>query len=113
MALSNLMRRVTSLSSVSSLSNSLLLPRVEVSLVRTYINNFFNEKTAIKPVRGWMHQNRPRGPGNKHKKMRLTIRSYSEHKRQNCYSYEARMRTEGGRKIIMRRILMGRDHLSG
>ena len=116
MSLVNLMRSMTMSSPITSLANRLLVPRVEVtntSSVRSYIGNFFNEKTAIKPKLGWMHQNRPKGPGNKHKKMRLTIRNYSELKRQKSYSYEARMKTEGGRRIIMRRILMNRDHLSG
>ena len=116
MSLVNLMRNMTISSPFTSFVSRLLIPKVEVtntSSVRSYIGNFFNDKTAIKPKLGWMHQNRPKGPGNKHKKMRLTIRNYSELKRQKCFSYEARMNTEGGRKLIMRRILMGRDHLSG
>ena len=115
MALANLMRKVSLTSSISSSSS--LLPTsfasVNISPVRTYLSNFFNDKTAIKPRFGWMHQNRGLPPGNRHKKLRLHIMNYSEIKRQRKASYEARMKTEGGRKIIMRRMLMGKDHMSG
>ena len=80
---------------------------------RNYMKNFFNAETKVKPVRGWMHQDREKGPGNKHKKLRINLLRYSEIKRQRKSSYEARMQTEGGRKIIMRRILRMKDHLSG
>jgi len=120
MALVNLMRKVSMtpcLSSLSPFASHLLAQPLTASndLVptRNYIKNFFNEKTSIKPHLGWMHQNRGVGPGNRTKKLRLTIPSYSEIHRQRRYSYEARMKTEGGRRTIMRRILMGRDHLSG
>ena len=117
MALANLMRKVSLTSSMSSMSTSSLLPAsfasVNVFPVRTYLSNFFNDKTAIKPRFGWMHQNRGLPPGNRTKKLRLHHMTYSEIKRQRKASYEARMKTEGGRKIIMRRILMGKDHMSG
>ena len=120
MALVNLMRKVSMtpcLSSLSPFASHLLAQPLTASndLVptRNYIKNFFNEKTSIKPHLGWMHQNRGVGPGNRTKKLRLTIPSYSEIHRQRRYSYEARMKTDGGRRTIMRRILMGRDHLSG
>ena len=80
---------------------------------RNYMKNFFNKETKMKAVRGWMHQDREKGPGNRHKKLIINIRRYSEIKRQRTASYEARMQTEGGRKIIMRRILRMKDHLSG
>ena len=80
---------------------------------RTYIKNFFNPETKVKPVRGWMHQKKEMHEGNRHKKLIINIRRYSEIKRQRSCSYEARMQTEGGRKFIMRRILRMKDHLSG
>ena len=117
MALVNLMRKVSVTSSLSPFASQLLCQSMTASndLVpsRNYIKNFFNEKTAIKPHRGWMHENRGVGPGNRTKKLQIKIPHYSEIHRQRRYSYEARMKTEGGRKTIMRRILMGRDHLSG
>ena len=111
MALANLMSKVSLSSSMSSMSAS--FASVNVFPVRTYLSNFFNDKTAIKPRFGWMHQNRGLPPGNRTKKLRLHHMTYSEIKRQRKASYEARMKTEGGRKIIMRRILMGKDHMSG
>ena len=86
---------------------------VMLGQTRNYMKNFFNPDTRVKPVRGWMHQDREKGPGNRHKKMIINLRRYSEIKRQRHSSYEARMKTEGGRKIIMRRILRMKDHLSG
>jgi len=86
---------------------------VLLAQTRNYIKNFFNAETKVKPVRGWMHQNKEKQAGNKHKKLIINIRRYSEIKRQRTASYEARMQTEGGRKIIMRRILRMKDHLSG
>ena len=116
MALVSLMTKVSAtvpIKSISSLSQPSSFAAINTVPVRNYIKNFFNEKTAIKPVLGWMHQNREKGAGNKTKKLRLNLMRYSEIKRQRTSSYEARMKTEGGRKIIMRRILMDRDHLSG
>ena len=117
MALVNLMKKVSFTCTISSLASSSLLPAsfasINVAPVRTYLANFFNDKTAIKPRFGWMHQNRGLPPGNKVKKMRLYDMKYSEIKRQRKISYEARMKTEGGRKIIMKKILMGKDHMDG
>ena len=116
MALVNLMRKVSLPPTLLSMESPLLtasVAAINIVPVRSYMKNFFNDKTAIKPARGWMHQDREMGPGNRIKRLRLAIKSYSEIKRQRKFSYEARMKTEGGRRIIMRRILMGRDHLSG
>ena len=88
-------------------------PSLLLGQTRNYMNNFFNPDTKIKPVRGWMHQKKEKQAGNRHKKLIINIRRYSEIQRQRTSSYEARMKTEGGRKIIMRRILRMKDHLSG
>ena len=88
-------------------------PSLLIGQSRNYIKNFFNPDTKIKPVRGWMHQIKEKQAGNRHKKMIIHLRRYSEIQRQRTASYEARMQTVGGRKIIMRRILRMKDHLSG
>jgi len=79
--------------------------------LRSYMKNFQNENNNIKPVLGWMHQNRVRQAYGSNAKNRQSLKTYSEVKRWS-YGYESRMKTEGGRKIIMRRILRGKDHLS-
>ena len=80
MALVNLMNKV-SLSHSTYLSNPLIFKNL-LQPVRNYMKNFFNEETKIKPVRGWMHQNREIGAGNRTKKLQLSIMRYSEIKRQ-------------------------------
>ena len=87
-------------------------PVLNFSPLRTYMDNFNNERTHIKPVLGWMHQNRARQAYRTGKGRREYIPSYSEVKRVRSYGWERRMSTEGGRKQIMRRILRGRDHLA-
>ena len=100
---------------------------------RSYINNFFNEKTKINLqkvrwylatllvlllvtmlLQGWYGENRVRQGyrQNKTKRMQLHLMKYSEVHRVRSYGWEARMKTEGGRKMIMRKILRGEDHLA-
>jgi len=81
---------------------------------RSYINNFFNEKTKINLQKGWYGENRVRQGyrQNKTKRMQLHLMKYSEVHRVRSYGWEARMKTEGGRKMIMRKILRGEDHLA-
>eukprot|EP00092_Neocalanus_flemingeri_P031927 GFUD01034686.1.p1 GENE.GFUD01034686.1~~GFUD01034686.1.p1 ORF type:complete len:123 (+),score=26.42 GFUD01034686.1:55-423(+) len=87
-------------------------PLLYLTPLRTYMDNFNNERTHIKPVLGWMHENRVRQGYRSAKSRREYIASYSEAKRIRSFGWEKRMSTEGGRKIIMRRILRGKDHLA-
>ena len=78
------------------------------SCSRSYMENFQNPKTGVRPIRGWMHQNKALYPeGSK----RNYLMNYSEIKRLKKWGYESRMSTEGGRKMIMRRILRNKDVL--
>jgi len=80
--------------------------------VRTYLKNFYEQGTSLKPPAGWMHRNR------RHFQHRNvdTRRNYfpvpSEVKRIRKFGWNARMATWSGRKIIMNRIIKNRDVLT-
>ena len=106
----------TLISKSPMLSSSLVPARAVLNCtpLRTYMDNFHNKNTNIKPHIGWMHQDRARQAyrTDKANKRREYIRTYSEVKRIRTYGYEKRMSTEGGRKMLMRRILRGKDDLA-
>eukprot|EP00090_Calanus_glacialis_P028216 TRINITY_DN45391_c0_g1_i1.p1 TRINITY_DN45391_c0_g1~~TRINITY_DN45391_c0_g1_i1.p1 ORF type:complete len:141 (-),score=42.43 TRINITY_DN45391_c0_g1_i1:56-433(-) len=89
-----------------------MAPILTSSPLRTYMKNFDNENNNIPPVHGWMHQNRARQGYRTGKGRREYIATYSDAKRVRTYGWEKRMSTEGGRKMLMRRILRGKDHLA-
>jgi ribosomal protein L34 len=124
MSLMTLVRRVTMIPSTPALPQVLGLasspltsvlkvtPILTSSPLRTYMKNFNNENNNIGPVFGWMHQNRARQGYRTGKGRREYIATYSDAKRVRTYGWEKRMSSEGGRKMIMRRILRAKDHLA-
>lgn len=90
------------------------LPQVACQLqpVRTYIKNFYEEGTAVKPAAGWMHK---QGGHFEHRwpdKRRINFKLPNEARRIRLKSYETLMKTTGGREILMKRILYGKDVIS-
>ena len=123
MSLMCLVRRITLPSFTPGLSlvasspiNSVLkfAPAVNFTPLRTYMDNFNNKNTAIKAPTGWMHKDRAREGyrTDKTRSRREYYQHYSEVKRVRTYGYEKRMSTEGGRKMLMRRMLRGKDDLA-
>nr|ALS04546.1 mitochondrial putative 39S ribosomal protein L34 [Acartia pacifica] len=80
--------------------------------VRTYLKNFHNEKTAVRPPAGWMCKNFG-VLGHRKKDLREHVfKVPSEPKRYRKMSWDYRMKTEGGRRLLMRNILEGKRVLA-
>jgi len=114
MALINMVKKMSFLPSALNTPLLNIQPVLSTAPLRTYIKNFDNEETAIKPPVGWMHQNRSKQGYRTYKSRRAhgPDEFYSEVKRVRVYGYDKLMSTEGGRKRIMKKILLGEDCLS-
>jgi len=89
-------------------------PSFDCTPLRTFMDNFHNKNNNIKPHIGWMHEGRLRQAyrADNYNRRRQYDKTYSEVKRVRKLGWEHRMSTEGGRKMIMRRILRGKDDLA-
>jgi len=112
MALITIVKKMSFLPTAFSTHLLNIQPVVAMTPLRTYIKNFDNDKTAILPTLGWMHQNRARQGYRTKKSKREYFPTYSEAKRVRAFGYDKKMSTEGGRKMIMKRILMNEAYLS-
>lgn len=80
---------------------------------RSYMKNFEEENTGHRPVSGWRNQNRRHFQGRLYYVNRMTFDRHSEVKQRRKTGYEHRMASEGGRRVILRKILRGKDVLGG
>jgi len=116
MAFARVMAVPKLISTSSALSSSIVPARAILNYtpLRNFMDNFHNKNNNIKPHIGWMHQDRARQAyrTDKSSRRREYNRTYSEVKRVRTIGFEKRMSTEGGRKMLMRRILRGKDDLA-
>jgi len=77
------------------------------------MKNFEEENTGYRPVSGWRNRNRRHFQGRDYYVNRMTFDRHSEVKQRRKTGYEQRMTTEGGRRILLRKILRGKDVLGG
>jgi len=80
---------------------------------RSYMKNFEEENTGLRPVAGWRNRNRRHFQGRQYYVNRMNFDRHSEVKQRRKTGYEHRMTTEGGRRILLRKILRGKDVLGG
>merc|ERR1712226_126877 len=78
---------------------------------RTYMKNFEEENTGYRPVVAYRNRDRRHFQNKNFYVNRMYIPRYSEVKRMRKFGYESRMNTEGGRRLIMKKILMHEDVL--
>jgi len=87
-------------------------PLVRLQLTRTYLKNFYDPGTAIKPPAGWMHKNRRHFEHSNKDGRIIKLPIPKETKRIRKFGWDAMMMTEGRRRMVMDRILKKEDVLT-
>jgi len=80
---------------------------------RTYMKNFTERNNGHRPRVAWHGKNLHHMQNKLPYHVRMYLPRLSEVKQRRKYGYEQRMETEGGRRILLRKILRGKDVLGG